>query len=132
MLVVATTLAVGVSGCVAARGCTEIGWSNELSVEIPGLQPGEIAALELCADEECTAPTGMDGESPDGTWTFLLGIDTPETVRVVALDSSGARVMSSEVSVAWLGTDKPNGPGCSNRSVATPIIIAATTLSPSR
>lgn len=131
VFVVATALAVGVSGCGAARGCTEIGWNNELSVEIAGAQPGEIAVIELCADEECIAPTGIDGENPDSTWTFLLGIDTPETVRVVARDSSGARLVSSEVSVAWSGTDEPNGPGCSNRSVASPVIIAATTLSPS-
>ena len=132
LFVVALALAVGVSGCVAARGCTEIGWTNAVSVEIPGVRPGEIAAIELCADEVCIAPTDIDGETPGGPWTFQLGIDTPETVRVVVDDSSGARLTSSEVSVAWSRTDEPNGPGCSNRSVATPVIIAATTLSPSQ
>ena len=115
-------LSVGaLAGCGSNGGllgaCPEMGWLNELTVELSG-ETGEVRHLELCDDTGCTpSASSRSAAAPrdlgDGRWVVTLGMTVPESLTLRARASDGSVLAETEITPDWRrvgGTERCGGP----------------------
>ncbi|MFG6401245.1 hypothetical protein [Microbacterium sp. P04] len=115
--------AIVLAGCAPQdKLCTEIGFTNTVIVNVVGDAP--VDGLTWCVSGECSAETTFEARPlGDGAWVVETPMSTPPVITVAALDASGGSIATEDVSVEWVGTDEPNGPGCDNVSEAEPVTV---------
>lgn len=115
------------TGCAVSPGCTEGGYRNELRVTVAGDDAGQVATIDLCADDICAysssdvAPAGVRSywvihNTVPNLWIYDFGDHYPSTVELTFLDTAGRTLDEQDHAIDWLLLDGPNGPGCGWRT----------------
>lgn len=118
-LAVASSLGLTACGYYGSPlgACPELGWVNELTVEVSG-ETADVRHLELCDSTGCTPPTGSRSASVpqnvgDGRWVVTLGMAVPERMTMRAMGVDGAVLAEAEIEPEWKrvgGSEHCGGP----------------------
>lgn len=120
----AVTLALG--GCgggpLWSQACPAVGWINHVTVNVYG-DSASVTSLAICDGETCARGPGDTAadmadlwyyvDRDGSTWSFDLGMSTPESVTVRAFGADDALLNESTVAPEWVrvgGSEQCGGP----------------------